>query len=279
MVKAAEILGVDEVVFVEPQFSVLPDPRYNDTLTLAGGDEGRLLLDEQEEPIALAFKNGDCWVVGSFLGRNPTALLIEKFENVNGEIYQEDRAVWAAAVREYFAIGLRAEVPPAIEDLNPGRKAILTDLISTVWGRGERETCIDACCGSGVGSLVLRGLGYTPLSFDNDPALLSLGLSAGRLLPEETMWIDAMKVSQYTPPVPKGIGIMMGEINSFSQEMWQQIVTELFMVTQDTIITVGTEPEARLIGEWGAGLGRTVEISENPADPIYDIWVCRSKKA
>jgi len=277
--KAAEILGVDDIVFVEPQFSVLADPRYNDTLALAGGDEGRFLLDEQEEPLALAFKNGDCWVTGSFLYRNPTALLIEKFENVNGEIYQEDRAVWAAAVREYFSLALRAEVSPTIEDLNPGRRSILKNLIEKTWGRGNGTPCIDACCGSGVGSLVLRDLGYTPLSFDNDPALLSLGLSTGRLLPEETMWIDATAVSQLTPPIPRGIGIMMGEINSFSQEMWEQIVSALFAVTEETLITVGTEPEAQIIREWGERMGRTVEISENPADPIYDIWVCRSKKA
>lgn len=274
--KAAEILGVDEVVFVEPQFSVLPDPRYNDTLTIAGGDEGRLLLDEKEDPIALAFRNGDCWITGSFLCRNPTALLIEKFENVNGEIYQEDRAVWAAAVREYFSLALKAEVPPAIEDLNPKRRGILTNLISGFWDAGSGETCIDACCGSGVGSLVLRDLGFTPLSYDNDDALLSLGLSTGRLLPEETMWIDAMKTSAYIEPVPKGIGIMMGEINSFSQDMWQQIISQLFAVSRETLITVGTEPEALLIKNWGEELGRTVEVTENPADPIYDLWVCRS---
>jgi len=277
--KVAEILGVEDVVFVEPQFSVLPNPRYNDTLALAGGEEGRFLLDEQEEPLALAFKNGDCWVTGSFLFRNPTAILIEKFENINGEIYQEDRAVWAAAVREYYSLALKAEVSPTIEDLNPNRRGILKNLIDKTWGRGNGIPCIDACCGSGIGSLVLRDLGYTPLSFDNDPALLSLGLSTGRLLPEETMWIDATAVSQYTPPVPRGIGIMMGEINSFSQEMWQQIVSALFAVTDETLITVGTEPEARLIGEWGESMGRMIEISENPADPIYDIWVCRSKKA
>ncbi|MFA4877922.1 MAG: hypothetical protein WC586_10945 [Methanoregula sp.] len=274
--KAAEILGVDEVVFVEPQFSMLPDPRYNVTLTLAGGDEGRLLLDEKEDPIALAFRNGDCWVVGSFLCRNPSAVLIEKFENVNGEIYQEDRAVWAAAVREYFSLLVKNEVTPSIEDLNPKRRGILTDLISGFWKTGTGETCIDCCCGSGVGSLVLRDLGFAPLSYDNDEALLSLGLSTGRLLPEETMWLDAMKTSVYLEPVPKGIGIMLGEINMFSEEMWQQIVSELFAVTKETLITVGTEKEALLIKNWGEELGRRVEISENPADPIYDLWVCRA---
>ena len=276
--KAAEILGVDELVFVEPQFTMLPDPRYNDTLMLAGGDDGRFLLDEKEDPLALAFKNSDGWIAGSFLNRNPTAPLIEKFEHLNGEIYQEDRAVWAAAVLEYYSLALKAEVPPALEDLNPKRREILTNLITTFWGKGNGETCIDACCGSGVGSLVLRDLGYAPLSYDNDETLLALGLSTGRLLPEETIWLDATKTSTYIEPVPKGIGIMMGEINHFSQDMWQQIISELFTISDDTLITVGTEPEALLIKSWGEELERTVEVSDNPADPIYDLWVCRSKK-
>jgi hypothetical protein len=274
--RADEILGVEDLVFVEPQFSMLPDPRYNATLALAGGEEGRLLLDENEEPLALAFKNGNCWVTGSFLYRNPTASLIEKFENLNGEIYQEDRVLWAAAVREYFSLALKGEVTPAIEDLNPARRGILNNLIAGFWKEGRGETCIDACCGSGVGSLVLRDLGFAPLSYDNDGALLSLGLTTGRLLPEETMWLDATRISHYTTPVPKGIGIMMGEINTFSDEMWHQIVGELFAVTRETLITVGTEPEAKLVKSWGEELGRKVEVTENPADPIYDIWVCRA---
>ncbi|MCK9579974.1 MAG: hypothetical protein M0Q92_05925 [Methanoregula sp.] len=274
--KAAEILGVEDLVFVEPQFSVLPDPRYNTTLALAVADEGRLLLDEKEDPIALAFNNGNGWVAASFLCRNPNATLIEKFENVNGEIYQEDRASWAAAVREYYSLALKAEVPPSIEDLNPKRRGILTNLISGSWKARSGEICIDACCGSGVGSLVLRDLGFTPLSYDNDEALLSLGLATGRLLPEETMWLDAMKTSAYIDPVPKGIGIMMGEINTFSEDIWHRIVGELLAVTKETLITVGTEPEANIIRDWGEELGRKVEVKENPADPIYDLWVCRA---
>lgn len=274
--RAAEILETDDIVFVEPQFAMLPDPRYNATLALAAADEGRLLIDEKDDPLALAFNNGNGWVAGSFLCRNPTAALIEKFENVSGEIYQADRAEWAAAAREYFSLALKAEVPPSIEDLNPRRRGILTSLISGFWKGGNGETCIDACCGSGVGSLVLRDLGFTPLSYDNDETLLSLGLTTGRLLPEETMWLDAMKTSHYIEPVPKGIGIMMGEINTFSEDMWQQIISELFAVTRETLITVGTEPEANLIRSWGEEMGRKIEIEENPADPIYDIWVCRA---
>lgn len=274
--KANEILDLDDLVFIEPQFSELTEPYYNTELARAGGCEGRLLLDENEEPLALAFGEGRSWTAGSFLCRDPTATLIEKFENVNGEIYQVDHSEWAAAVREYFGLALKGGVPPAIEDLNPKRRGILTGLIRKFWEKGDGTTCIDACCGSGVGSLVLRDLGFVPLSYDNDETLLSLGLATGRLLPEEIMWIDAMRVSEYTKPVQKGIGIMMGEINSFSEEMWNQIVSELFLVTRETLVTVGTEPEAELIRSWGENLGRTVEISENPGDPIYDIWVCRA---
>ena len=143
-------------------------------------------------------------------------------------------------------------------------------------GSGSGETCVDCCCGSGVGSLVLRDLSYSPLSYDNDASLLSRGLLAKRLLPAETMCLNAMAASQYMEPSPRGIGIMMGEINSFSQDMWEAIVRELFTATRETLITVGTQPEARLVAAWGEEMGRTVDVKENPKDPIYDLWVCEA---
>jgi hypothetical protein len=274
----SEILGVDAVRFVEPEFAAQADSLFNDVLAAAGGDEGRLLVDGDGEPIALAFHGPGGWLAASFLFRNPTVGLIEQFESMNGEIFEEDRPVFSAAVREYYSNLLLKEVPPAIEDLNPVRRGILTRLIEEQWGRGTGETCIDSCCGSGVGSLVLRDLGYAPLSYDNDASLLTRGFITGRLLPAETMCLDAMAASRYTGPAPRGIGIMMGEINDFTREMWEQIVAELFLVSQKTLITVGTEKEARLIQQWGNAMERTVEVTENPADPIYDLWVCTSKQ-
>jgi hypothetical protein len=272
----AEIFELEDLRLVEQSFADLTDSRFNSILTEQDAREGRLLLDEAEEPLALAFQGADGWIAGTFLCRNPSVSLIDLFESVNGEIFQENRAVFAAAVREYFSKALAAEVPPAIEDLNPARRGILGTLIENIWGSGSGETCVDCCCGSGVGSLVLRDIGYSPLSYDNDASLLSRGLYTGRLLPAETMCINAMLASQYVEPSPKGIGIMMGEINSFSQEMWEAIVRELFTATKETLITVGTEPEARLVAEWGKEMGRTVEVTENPADPIYDLWVCEA---
>ena len=272
----AEIFELENLRLVEQSFADLTDSRFNRILSEQGAREGRLLLDEAEEPLALAFQGADGWIAGTFLCRNPSVALIDLFESVNGEIFQENRRVFAAAVREYFSNILIAEVPPSIEDLNPARRGILGTLIENLWGSGSGETCVDCCCGSGVGSLVLRDIGYSPLSYDNDASLLSRGLFTGRLLPAETMCINAMLVSQYVEPSPKGIGIMMGEINSFSQDMWEAIVRELFTATRETLITVGTEPEARLVAEWGEEMGRTVEVTENPADPIYDLWVCEA---
>ncbi|MDD1683673.1 MAG: hypothetical protein LUO98_07550 [Methanoregula sp.] len=272
--RVPEILGIDAVRFVEPAFAAQTDRIFNNVLAAAAGDEGRLLLDEGEEPLALAFHGPGGWVAASFLYRNPSVELIEKFENVNGQIFEEDRDVFSAAVREYYSSLLSKEVPPAIEDLNPARRGILTLLVEKHWGKANGETCVDCCCGSGIGSLVLRDLGYAPLSYDNDASLLARGLATGRLLPDETMCIDARVASGYMRPVPRGIGIMMGEINTFTQELWEVIIRELLAMSQETLITVGTESEARMIRDWGAAMERTVEVAENPADPIYDRWVC-----
>jgi hypothetical protein len=273
--KAAEILGVDAVRFVEPDFAALTDSRFNAVLAATKGDEGRLLLDEHEDPVALVFHGSEGWIAGSFLCRKPSVALIELFESVNGEIFQEDRAVWAGAVREYFSTALVTQVPPSIDDLNPKRHGILKNFITSTWGKSKGETCIDCCCGSGVGSAVLRDLGFSPLSYDNDESLLSRGLTEKRLLPEETMWIDATIASRYIEPVPKGVAIMAGEFNSFNQEMWERIIGELCSITHETLITVGTEKEAMLVKEWGTAMDRSVSVKENPADPLYDRWVCR----
>lgn len=272
--RAAEILGVDTVGFIEPDFAALTDGRFNTVLTAIKSDEGRLLLDEHEDPIAFAFHGSNGWTAASFLCRNPSVALIELFESVNGEIFQEDRAVWASAVREYFSNALVTQVPPSIDDLNPTRHGILKDLFTSIWKKSQGETCIDCCCGSGVGSAVLRDIGYSPLSYDNDESLLCRGLTEKRLLPEETMWIDATIASRYIEPVPKGVAIMAGEFNSFNQDMWERIVAELCSITHETLITVGTEKEAMLVEEWGIAMDRSVAVRENPADPIYDLWVC-----
>ena len=276
---AAGVFELEQIAFVEPSFSALADPVYTDLLAAGEWDEGRLLLDEHEEPVGVAFHEPAGWIGGSFLCRPPSVAVIERFEEVNGEIFQEDREVWAAAVRGYFSGKLLREVSPAIEDLNPARHDILADVIAGVWGHGNGEPCIDCCCGSGVGSLVLREQGYSPVSYDNDPALLARGLAGHRLMPEETMCIDATIASAYLDHVPLGIGVMMGEINTFSQDMWQQIAAEFLALSDESLITVGTEREAQIVKGWGEAAGRVVEIREKTGDPFYDHWFCIARPA
>jgi len=56
--------------------------------------------------------------------------------------------------------------------------------------------------------------------------------------------------------------------------MWEKIIGELCSISHETLITVGTEKEAMLVQEWGTAMDRKVTVRENPADPIYDLWVC-----
>ncbi|MDD1718619.1 MAG: hypothetical protein LUQ25_01040 [Methanoregulaceae archaeon] len=272
---AAEILGTANLRFIEPSFASLTEMRFTEALTELPGDQGRLLIDEEETPVALALGDGETWIAGTFHLRKPSINVLDRFEETLGEIYQEDRATWAASVREYFSREILSTVAPAIEDMNSSRPGMVEGLVRRVWGDLPGGVCLDCGCGSGVGSHVLRRLRYSPLSYDNDASLLSLGLATGRLAPEETMCIDATRADQYVPHAPYGIGLMFGEINQFNQKLWETITRSFLSLTDNALITVGTEPEVRLVAGW---VGRGCEIFENPADPLYDRWVCLTEK-
>ncbi len=276
--KAELILGIEGFRFVEPTFADLSDELWTDILIAALGDEGRLLIDEKEEPIAFAIGDGFRWNVGSFLARKPDAALIERFEETAGEIWQEKREVWAEAVREYYSIEVINTVVPALEDQNPDRQAMVNELLTYIWDEEVLGVCLDCCCGSGIGAVALRKQGFTPLSYDNDASLLSLGFSKKRLIPEETMLIDATIASQYTGTAPHGLGLMFGDINNFTEALWEQITVELISLSSTTLITVSTEKEAKIVEEWVKSRGRSVRVFENKRDPIYDHWVLDIKR-
>ncbi|MGD0057714.1 MAG: hypothetical protein ABSB83_07750 [Methanomassiliicoccales archaeon] len=272
--RVAVLLDLDEVVFLEPSFDRLVDNVYTSTLECLRASEGHLLINENEDPIAVALKDEKGWKACSFALRKPTETLFDKLEQVNVEIYQQRQQEWDAAIREYYALQLMRDAPPAIDDFSAERAGKLRELTRETW-RGERKgSCLDACCGSGIGSLVLRSIGMSPLAFDNDPALLSRGLAAGRLLPEETMWIDASKATHYMKPVDHGLLLMAGEINPFNSLLWTGVVKQVLDLTSRAIITTGTEKEAKLLEEWAVEEDREVNRFENDRDPFYDHWVC-----
>ncbi|MDD1660162.1 MAG: hypothetical protein LUQ62_03050 [Methanomicrobiales archaeon] len=270
--KAAEILDLEHLVFLDPSFSSLADDL---PLAVPEGITGsRLLVDEREDLLAVAFQLRAEWYATTFLYRRPDPDLLDRCEEVDLEIYQESRKAWAGAVREYYSLALAREVSPALDDLAPDREQKLEALLRSIWGRPAPGECLDCCCGSGVGSAVIRRMGMQPLSYDNDAALLARGLSAGRLLPQESMWIDAARAGEYLDPVPRGIAVMLGEINSFTAGMWEEILGQFLLLAREVIITVGTEGEAQRVGEWVSAGGAEVRIHENDRDPFYDRWVC-----
>jgi hypothetical protein len=272
--KVAAILEVPECKLVEPSFADLTEDAYTSLLLRAIADEGRLLIDEEDEPLALALHDDHGWHAASFLFREPTLAAIERFERIGGDLYQEDREVWCEAVREYYSQDICDHVLPALEDLSPGREEMIRDLIAEVWGNRAGSRCLDCCCGSGVGTAALRAHGIPTLAYDNDPALLALGLHRGRLVPADTMCIDAREASRYIAPVPLGVAFMAGEIYSYNADLWEPIIAELLALTDETVITVGTAEEAVLVEGWCTARERETKAFENSRDPIYDRWCC-----
>jgi hypothetical protein len=276
--RAAGIFELDGLSFVEPSFASLTEDAFTGALLGIPATRARLLVDMAEEPLAVAVSDGKDWYAATFLFREPPREVFELCEDLDDGIYQEERPAWAGAVREYYSLLLAGSTTPALEDLPADRLPPLTALLEEVWGRGNAATCLDCCCGSGAGSAAARSLGMLPLSYDNDPGLLFLGLSTGRLRPEETMWIDATAAGRYMDPVTRGIAVMMGEINTFTGEMWEDITGELLALVDDALITVGTELEARKVEAWCRASDRGAEVTENRRHTLYDRWVCRSAK-
>lgn len=269
------IFEADEVQLVEPLFSDLCYTEMDELLLRVTGDKSRILIDEDERVLSMAAESPDGLLYAScFHLRTPSDMLITRFEELDGDVYQCERAAFEDAVREYYADRLLGSTAPSPNDLNPGRVAITRDLIQNAIGSEKQISCLDCCCGSGIGTLVMRDLGLNPLSYDNDPALLALGLAERRLRAERTMWIDGRMLDQYlTSPVDIAFGFMLGEIQPFNQDLWADIIGAASAVSDRMLLTVGTEEEAGIIREWLSDAGLLCEIRENDRDPIYDRWV------
>ena len=279
MTTAAEMIEVPELWFVEPSFAELTDEIYSSVIPDMEATGGRLLVDENDDPIAVALRDDDAWRATTFLYRAPSVVWLERFEETGGDIYQETRESWARAVRAYYAGRLRGEVPPAINDLQPDRFPKALDLVENLWGRRDGARAIDAFCGSGIGASVLRALGMVPVSYDNDASLISLGLAEGRLRPEEVCWIDGAFASDYIEPAPLGLALMVGQCYpGLNDSLWRELLLQVLALSDETLITMGSEPEAALVAGWIVENGRGVEVFENERDPVYDRWICLARR-
>ncbi len=271
-----DILGIN-VRFIEPSFEALVDESFTGIVLSLPGDEARMVVDDESWPLALAVRGDEEWSAASFLLRPPVVEVVERFEELGGEVVRTTQDEFMPAMREHYSLRLLEQTPMAMEDLSPDRTAKVEDLIASVWKGRRGEECMDCGCGSGMGSLALRNQGLLPLAFDNDAGLIARGLHAGRLSPERTMCIDAALLSHYARPAPLGLALMAGTIVNHTALMWRSILAELFAMTEETLVTVETEEEAEAVKMWALGDGKKVELFENDRDPFYDRWVCLIK--
>jgi len=274
IMRAAALLDLPDIAFVEPSFESLIDDSYSLSLLSSDAEESILLVDEEEWPMAFGISQNGDWRFTNYTLRRPPREVLDIFERRGGRIFQESWEIWMEAVREYYSLMISRDHSPAINDFSEERLEKLHSLIEHVWGRTEGAGCIDAGCGSGAGSIALRHLGYDTLSYDNDPSLLSLGLTSGRLDPGRTICIDGSAASRYLSPEPFGVAFMAGTIDHTNAWMWERIIDQLLFLTESTLITVGMKEETRFIEKWSEGEGRELEIFENDRDPFYDRWVC-----
>ncbi len=273
----SKMFGVRDIALLEPTFEALPDGIYTEAISSLPGDKALLMIDENDWPIALAVHNAGKWAATSFLLKAPSESILEHFEELGGRMIRTDQEDLMKAIREYYSMRLSSSVPPAIEDFSEDRAEKVVDLLLDVWPDQHGAECLDCGCGSGMGSLALRRSNIDPISYDNDPSLLSLGLSKGRLLPERTMCIDATWTSRYCKPCRLGLALMAGSINDFTSRMWNGIIDELLRSSEDTLITLETEKEALTVKGWCSDMDKNVDVLENDRDPFYDRWVVHAE--
>jgi hypothetical protein len=269
---APGILNVDNLEMIEPSYMALADARYTSEFLSLHAAEGRMLVDEEEDPIAVAVRSDSTWKVSSFLLRPPAIEVIEMLEQLDLAIIQVEGEEWAAAVREYYALRL-ARTTPAFEDFNPERKDMIRSLLRESLDDVRGLTCLDCGCGSGIGTMAARERGMWALGFDNDAAMLSLGLQKGRLVPEDTALVDGTMASRYLEPADVGLMLMAGSINDFNAFVWKQVTEQMLILCGRLLCTTETRPEAERILGWCEALERKGEVRENRRHAFYDRWV------
>jgi hypothetical protein len=144
---------------------------------------------------------------------------------------------------------------------------------------------LEICCGNGMGTAVLRALGYHVFALDNDKCSICEGLYHGALEMDQTVVLDASTLSQYeffnSQNFSCVIGFMLGSIYEFNKCTWQEILAETVSIFNRSvfIFTVHRKEEVDFIYDAMTNLGLEGEILDNrDSIGIYDQWVYIGKK-
>jgi hypothetical protein len=273
--KILEIFEIDECSCIEPTLMDHLEDGYTGMAVMMAADEARLLIDEKEEPVALALHDSGKWIISSYIFREPELNIIEKFEQCGGDLFQESRDDYTDSLREYYCGEIVRDFPDVIEDNRPGRDLLVRDLLEEVFGSGCRDlkSITDFCCGSGVATSVLKEMGKDSLSFDLDASLISLGIQKGRLDPKRAMCIDGRAASVFCPESDLCLALMLGDINKINFTMWECMIGEILAIGKKSLISVATESESKMVEKWLKEEDASVMAFENTRDPIYDRFV------
>jgi hypothetical protein len=262
---------------MEESFADLTGTSAMEKLLNEDSSEALLVTDNQDTPLALALRTASGWRIASAHLNGLGARLQEKSAAAGVRTCRTTRLLWMSALKEYYSRHIISTTPPVTEMNQAGRAGLLIELLEDILGKSAGASCLDCCCGPGIGSEVIRSLGLKPVSYDNMPSQLALGFLRGRLKEDETCCIDATIASRYLETVEYGLGLMLGEINATNAGIWERIVQELLSLSRSTVITVVNEREARRVDRWCREAGRHTEVFENPRHPFLDRWVCRAE--
>jgi len=266
-----ELFDLEEIRMIEMNFQDVS----NEALLvhmLRGGSEARLLISQDEVPLAMA-REDDGWKVVSFLWKEPSEELIESLPELDIKVYTCDTETYREAVYDHFSRMMLQELEPAMEDVPHDRTKKVSDLVWKEWNFKPGDLCYDCCCGSGVGSLALSKVGMRAFSFDIDGSLLCRGLKQGRLQTYSTVQMDATKASQYLERAHFALMLMAGDIGPGTSWVWQAIFEQVLQLADHVMVTVGTKEEAEQLRAWSEAKGRSSRVFENPRDKFYDRWV------
>lgn len=268
----SELFDLEEVRLLECSFEDLS----NETLMvhmLSGSNEVRLLITEDETPLAMA-REDEGWKVVSFLWKEPSDEIIELLPELDIKAFTCTEKTYREAIYDHFCRSLMDKCQPAVDDLPNDRVKKVSDLIWKEWNFKPGDRCYDCCCGSGVGSAALSKVGMNSFAFDVDGSLLCRGLSAGRLQTWSTAHLDASKASEYLPHASFAIMLMAGDINPINAWNWQRIFGQVLDLADKVLVTVASEEEALMLKQWSEAKERSCRVFENTRDPFYDRWVC-----
>ncbi|MCJ7445427.1 MAG: class I SAM-dependent methyltransferase [Methanotrichaceae archaeon] len=190
------------------------------------------------------------------------------------------------ALIEYYAISLsgellcencsvREEIVPMDERIER-LKSVLKSLIP------KGMSIMEICCGNGMATRALLGLGHNPWCIDLDRCDICQALKSKILDPRRSLVLDARYLDKFfsSDSFDVILGFMVGLINEANWFLWRDILLASSNLAEFMVFyTVYSQREAELIAETLGEVGWNGHVIDNrDAKGIYDQWIYLGKR-